>query len=131
MLGLITVRQFEEWRAYADIEPFDEERADLRAAQIVRELRDMPGRRRQPRSKLRDCALVIQQAPATIDPKAARRGIVQSLRLLGEMGKAARAKAARKKERKGQSSSAPIMGLEKKARTVKAPPGRHPARGKL
>ena len=35
MLRGMTVRQFCEWRAYADAEPFDETRGDLRAAQIV------------------------------------------------------------------------------------------------
>lgn len=31
----MTVRDLQEWRAYADLEPFDEERDDLRAASIV------------------------------------------------------------------------------------------------
>lgn len=34
LLARISSLQFMEWRAYADLEPFDEERADLRAAQI-------------------------------------------------------------------------------------------------
>lgn len=34
MLRDMTGPQLLEWRAYADLEPFDEERADLRAAQI-------------------------------------------------------------------------------------------------
>lgn len=35
MLRGMTFRQFCEWRAYGDVEPFDETRADLRSAQIV------------------------------------------------------------------------------------------------
>lgn len=30
----MSIRQFQEWRAYADLEPFDEKRADYRAAQV-------------------------------------------------------------------------------------------------
>jgi hypothetical protein len=44
MLSEISSRQFVEWRAYADLEPFDERRADLRAASIVQELRNAFGR---------------------------------------------------------------------------------------
>lgn len=36
MLRNMTIRQFDEWREYADLEPWDEERADVRAASIVR-----------------------------------------------------------------------------------------------
>jgi hypothetical protein len=46
MLRSITIRQLGEWRAYADLEPFDEERADLRAASIVQELRNLLGRKK-------------------------------------------------------------------------------------
>lgn len=34
MLSEISVHQLREWRAYASLEPFDETRADTRAAQI-------------------------------------------------------------------------------------------------
>jgi hypothetical protein len=35
MLRGLTARQFQEWLAYAAVEPFDEVRADYRAAQIA------------------------------------------------------------------------------------------------
>lgn len=35
MLRSLTARQFQEWLAYAKVEPFDETRADYRAAQIA------------------------------------------------------------------------------------------------
>lgn len=35
MLAQMPAGQFEEWRAYADVEPWDEQRADFRAAQVV------------------------------------------------------------------------------------------------
>ena len=38
MLRSLTAAQFQEWLAYASVEPFDEVRGDLRAAQIVQML---------------------------------------------------------------------------------------------
>lgn len=35
MLRGLTARQFAEWMAYAELEPFDERRGDYRAAQVV------------------------------------------------------------------------------------------------
>jgi len=35
MLRSLTARQFQEWLAYARLEPFDEVRADYRAAQVA------------------------------------------------------------------------------------------------
>ena len=35
MLRSMSAVQLQQWRAYAELEPFDETRADLRAAQIV------------------------------------------------------------------------------------------------
>lgn len=35
MLEEISVHQFREWMAYAEIEPFDERRADLRSAMVT------------------------------------------------------------------------------------------------
>ena len=50
MLASITWRQFEEWVVYSGLDPFAEDRADLRAAQIVTALaninRDRKKRRR-------------------------------------------------------------------------------------
>lgn len=37
----MTAEDFWEWRAYADLEPFDEERADLRMAQVCRILSEI------------------------------------------------------------------------------------------
>ncbi|MFI5223667.1 MAG: DUF4035 domain-containing protein [Nitrospirales bacterium] len=35
MLRGLTARQFHEWIAYAELEPFDEERADMRVAMLA------------------------------------------------------------------------------------------------
>lgn len=59
MLRGITARQLEEWRAYADLEPFDEERADARAASVVMAvLNTAPNRRKgTPLAELDGCML--------------------------------------------------------------------------
>ena len=68
MLRSMTVRQFNEWRAYGEIEPFDEVRADLRSAQLVQSMLNTfgRGRRREP-FPLKDCLLRfgVESGPAT------------------------------------------------------------------
>jgi hypothetical protein len=61
MLGQISTRQFSEWRAYADLEPFDEERADLRAASIVQAIVNTSRRKGTPAFKLKDCTLLFNE----------------------------------------------------------------------
>ncbi len=109
MLSQISVRQFEEWRAYADLEPWDEGRADLRAASIVRELRQLfasDGGRRV--WKLDDCLLVfggdtaaVPGAPPRSDADIARGEILNSLNMLAAVYGAKRRKVE-KKPRKGR-----------------------------
>lgn len=41
MLEQMSLRQFREWRAFADLEPFGEERADIRTAHIVQTILNM------------------------------------------------------------------------------------------
>lgn len=59
MLRSMTTRQFQEWRHYADLEPFDEERADARAAQVVAAiLNTAPNRRKGSRAvQIEECLL--------------------------------------------------------------------------
>ena len=57
MLRQISIRQFNEWRAYADLEPFDDGRADLRAASIVCALLNVHRAKGKPAVKLKDCVL--------------------------------------------------------------------------
>ena len=82
MLASITARQFQEWRAYADLEPFDEERADYRAASIVQAVRNA-FRGKRPPVKLSDCVLPFEpkevEAP---DPAKAREQILQTMKAL-------------------------------------------------
>jgi hypothetical protein len=44
MLAEITAEQFVEWVAYSDVEPWGEERADLRAGIIAAEIANTPPR---------------------------------------------------------------------------------------
>lgn len=81
----MSIRQFQEWRAYADLEPFGEERDDLRAASIVQVLRNLFGRRKGQRPiPLEDCVLRFGQAvlaePGT--PEQRRRQVLRTMELL-------------------------------------------------
>lgn len=84
MLRGITTRQFEEWRAYADLEPFDETRADLRSADVVRTLVNLFGRRKgEPPHKLQDFLLRFGsegQKPTT--PEKARLQVMRTMEIL-------------------------------------------------
>lgn len=85
MLRGMTLRQFEEWRAYADLEPFDEQRADLRAASIVQTLYNLFGRKKGQRAvKLEDCVIRFGKGGAAkkaSDPKAIAR-VLDTLMLM-------------------------------------------------
>lgn len=86
MLRGMSARQFHEWRAYDDLEPFDEERADIRAGSIVQAIfATAPGRRRgSPPIKLMDCVVRFGSGAAE-SPKSveqAREEIVKTMDLL-------------------------------------------------
>lgn len=70
MLRSISGRQFREWRAYAELEPFDEERADLRTAHIIQTVLAVTGNKRT----LTECLLPFGQeeppAPTVKDWRA-------------------------------------------------------------
>ena len=88
MLAEISSRQFEEWRAYGDLEPFDETRADIRTAQIVQTLSDLAIARtgRRPRSKLQDFLLRFgDDAAPPRTPKQARKQVMEAMKLMREI----------------------------------------------
>lgn len=71
MLNGMTPEQFQEWRAYADLEPFGGERDDFHAAQVVQALLNVHRGKNKPVIPLRDCVLrFTPQAPAS--PEQAR-----------------------------------------------------------
>lgn len=83
MLRGMTIRQFGEWRAYADLEPFDETRADLRAADIVRTLLNVFRKKGQPAVKLQDCVLRFSGAPSRpFNAEKARADVRRTMEIL-------------------------------------------------
>jgi hypothetical protein len=65
MLDSMTVHQFRDWRAYYDLEPFGEERADYRAASIVATLVNLNRKRHTPPRPVAEFLLRFgEQAPA-------------------------------------------------------------------
>jgi hypothetical protein len=76
MLRGMTVRQFGEWRAYADLEPFDETRADLRTADVVRTLLNVNRKSGTPPISLEKCLLKFA-APKAAAPKTAEQARAQ------------------------------------------------------
>lgn len=87
MLRQISVRQFQEWRAYADLEPFDEKRADLRAASVVQAIRNQVRGKGRPAVKLNDCVLPFDDDPGARPPsvEAARKQVRQTMDVLVAM----------------------------------------------
>lgn len=66
----MSARHFHEWRAYDDMEPFDEERADIRAGSIVQAIYNVRRRKGSPPIKLMDCVVTFGSGRATESPKS-------------------------------------------------------------
>jgi hypothetical protein len=85
MLAQINMRQFNDWREYADLEPFDEQRADLRAASIVQAIWNSRGKRPRGTLKLKDCVLPFESDDAVAQsPERARAQVLQVMTMLME-----------------------------------------------
>jgi len=65
MLGQITWRQFLEWEAFSELEPFDEERADIRSAQIVAALANIHRDRKKRRTPFKLSDFLLQFGDST------------------------------------------------------------------
>jgi hypothetical protein len=80
----MSMRDLTEWRAYHDLEPFDEERMDFRFGSIVQAFLNTHGRRKgQPTYQLKDCVLRFGSAaakPKTVEQ--ARAEVVKTMDLL-------------------------------------------------
>lgn len=79
------MRQFYEWRAYYDQEPFGEERADYRSAQIVAAILNVHRKKGAALVKLADCLLkfgVAAQATQPRSPEEARLQIIRTMEIL-------------------------------------------------
>ena len=83
MLSEISMRQFAEWQAYAQLEPFDEERNDLRAASIVQTLLNLHRKKGRPAYKLKDCALrFVEARPKVLTEQAAEEARQEVLKTM-------------------------------------------------
>jgi hypothetical protein len=83
MLRGMSARQFNEWRAYADLEPFDEVRADYRAAQVVQVLLNTYRKKGKAPVRLEECLLHFgepENQPRS--PEQARAEIRKTMDLL-------------------------------------------------
>ena len=61
----MSAREFAEWMAYSQIEPWGEERADLRAALICKVLADINTPKGKQRAKLEDFMLRFDREKST------------------------------------------------------------------
>jgi uncharacterized protein DUF4035 len=78
-----SMRHLLEWRAYYDLEPFGEERADYRSAQIVTAILNVNRKKGAPIVKLRDCLLQFgADSAAATSPEEARKKIIRTMELL-------------------------------------------------
>ncbi len=62
MLSEMSISEFREWVAYYDLEPFGEERADLRTASIVKMVHDVNVKRSARDKPLSDFVIKIGKA---------------------------------------------------------------------
>ena len=84
MLRGMSIKHFAEWRAYGDLEPWDETRADLRAADVVRTLLNLG--REGKKVQLKDCVLQFgreatepEKQPTVEEARAQVRGVMDLL----------------------------------------------------
>lgn len=82
MLRSITTAQLMEWRHYADLEPFDEVRADFRSAQVVAAILNQNRRKGARALTLKDCVLRFTSRAKVRTPEEVRAEVIQAMRLL-------------------------------------------------
>jgi hypothetical protein len=86
MLRSLTAAQFQEWIEYAKLEPFDETRADYRAAQIAQMILAVNmDRKKHKLPGLNELVLKFEQEQAK--PKQDWRQMKETARLIAEMFK--------------------------------------------
>lgn len=79
MLGRITSRQFSEWMAYAQIEPFGEERADLRMGVLASLVSNMFRKAGTTAAKPEDFLLFADRDPPEPDSDNDMKSILQAV----------------------------------------------------
>jgi hypothetical protein len=113
MLAEMKPRQLVEWMVYADLEPFDEMRNDIRVAQIVASLwnSDRDPKKRPAPFTLADVLLRFGDTPSMKKPQT-----WQEKKAIGKMWAGLFNAQEREKERKAERM--------KKARAASSPPKR-------
>jgi len=69
LLARLDSRELTEWRAYATVEPFGEERADRRAALICMVMANLQKGKKQPAFELDDFMLQFGEADEPLTPE--------------------------------------------------------------
>lgn len=64
MMSEISVHEFREWRAYYDLEPFGEERQDLRIGSLVATILNIARKRGKPPISVRDGTIKVGEPVA-------------------------------------------------------------------
>ena len=82
MMSLMPQRVFREWVAYTELEPWDEQRADWRAAMIAHTMHSM-WRGKGPRRKLTDFLPKFKKQQRLRTPKDALRAMAHITTLFG------------------------------------------------
>lgn len=82
----LTAKQFQEWEAYALLEPFDEVRADYRAASIVTTLANVNRGERQAPFSLKDFLLNFEEPEQEVKPR--RQTVDQQVKMAYMIAKA-------------------------------------------
>jgi hypothetical protein len=98
MLKEMSITELREWRAYADLEPFDEGRADLRAASIAYFLVSAWRGRKGRKLKLQD--FLLKFGDELEKATAPKQQSWQNMKLLSQMIVAANAPPPPKRRRK-------------------------------
>lgn len=95
------MRHLMEWRVYYDLEPFGEERADYRSAQVVAALLNVHRKKGAQLVKLADCLLKFGTTRATQPrtPEEARAQIIRTMELLVQIHNTPPAEDATKKKK--------------------------------
>jgi hypothetical protein len=119
MLRQISWRQFIEWKAFADAEPFDEVRADIRAAQIVLTLINLWRGKGKPARSLEDVLLQFGDDPRK--DKTKKKQTWQEQKSIGRMFylmfNKAEAKKEEAKRKREEATRRKLSGEETPKRT--------------
>lgn len=116
MLRNLTAKQLVEWKQYNELEPFDEVRADIRAAQIVQALINVNRGRNQRAVTIKDVLLkfgedVESRQPQSLDEKMRIMALILKAQALAASEASAKLAAAAKTTTTTETSTAEESAL--------------------